>query len=49
MHISTLYRYDAGKKSMQAEGSGILSDHPSVQEGADADAWARQIWGDVLS
>jgi NADPH-dependent 2,4-dienoyl-CoA reductase/sulfur reductase-like enzyme len=49
MHISTLYRYDAEKKSMQAEGSGILSDHPSVQEGADADAWARQIWGDVLS
>ncbi len=48
MHISTLYRYDPAKKSMQAEGSGILSDHPSAREGVDADAWARQIWDDVL-
>jgi sulfide dehydrogenase [flavocytochrome c] flavoprotein subunit len=48
MHISTLYRYDPAKKGMEAEGSGILSDRPSLQEGADADAWARQIWTDVL-
>jgi NADPH-dependent 2,4-dienoyl-CoA reductase/sulfur reductase-like enzyme len=48
MHISTLYRYDPAKKSMQPEGAGILSDHPSAQEGMDADAWARQIWADVL-
>jgi len=48
MHISTLYRYDPVTKGMRAEGSGILSDHPSVQEGKDADAWARQIWDDVL-
>jgi sulfide dehydrogenase [flavocytochrome c] flavoprotein subunit len=49
MHISTLYRYDAARKSMQAEGSGVLSEHPSVEEGVDADAWAKQIWADVLS
>lgn len=48
MHISTLYRYDPATQSMRAEGSGILSEHPSAQEGRDADAWARQIWGDVL-
>jgi len=48
MHISTLYRYDPASQSMRAEGSGILSEHPSAQEGRDADAWARQIWGDVL-
>lgn len=48
MHISTLYRYDPATGSMRAEGSGMLSDHPSAQEGRDADAWARQIWGDVL-
>ena len=48
MHISTLYRYDPASQSMRAEGSGILSEHPSVQEGRDADAWARQIWRDVL-
>lgn len=48
MHISTLYRYDPATGSMRAEGSGMLSDHPSAQEGRDADAWARQIWSDVL-
>ena len=49
MRVSTLYRYDPAKKGMQAEGAGILSDHPSVQEGGDADAWAQQIWADVLT
>jgi sulfide dehydrogenase [flavocytochrome c] flavoprotein subunit len=49
MHISTLYRYDAAKKSMQADGAGMLSDHASAREGMDADAWARQIWADVLT
>jgi NADPH-dependent 2,4-dienoyl-CoA reductase/sulfur reductase-like enzyme len=49
MHISTLYRYDPAKQAMQAEGKGVLSDHPSVQEGVDAEAWARQIWADALS
>ena len=48
MHISTLYRYDAAKKSMQAEGPGVLSERASTEEGNDADAWARQIWDDVL-
>ncbi|MDQ2821033.1 MAG: NAD(P)/FAD-dependent oxidoreductase [Pseudomonadota bacterium] len=49
MHISTLYRYDAAKKSMQAQGESILSAQPSTGEGTDADAWARQIWADVLT
>jgi NADPH-dependent 2,4-dienoyl-CoA reductase/sulfur reductase-like enzyme len=49
MHISTLYRYDPARQAMQAEGKGVLSDHPSVQEGVDAEAWARQIWADALS
>ncbi len=48
MYISTLYRYDPARQTMQAEGAGILSDHASVEEGADADAWARQIWADTL-
>lgn len=49
MHISTLYQYDAVKKSMQAQGDSILSAQPSAGEGTDADAWARQIWGEVLT
>lgn len=49
MHISTLYRYDPASRSMQAEGKGVLSDHASIREGEDADAWARRIWADVLA
>jgi hypothetical protein len=49
MHISTLYRYDAAKKSMLAQGDSFLSAQPGLDEGADADAWARQIWTDVLA
>jgi NADPH-dependent 2,4-dienoyl-CoA reductase/sulfur reductase-like enzyme len=49
MRIAALYRYDASKKSMEADGSALLSDHPSVREGVDAEAWAQQIWADVLS
>ena len=48
MHVSTLYRYDAAKKSMHSDGGSVLSDHPSAQEGLDADAWAQRIWADVL-
>ena len=49
MRISTLYRYDPAKQSMQAQGSSFLSAHPSAREGGDAEAWARQIWDDVLT
>ena len=49
MHISTLYRYDTAKESMQAVGASNLSEHASAQEGVDADAWARRIWDDVLT
>lgn len=49
MHVSTLYRYDAATRSMQADGPGFLSSHPSEREGGDADAWAQRIWADVLT
>lgn len=48
MRISTLYRYDPAKASMEAVAAGILSDHPSVREGRDAEAWARRVWADAL-
>lgn len=49
MHISTLYRYDALARAMQADGAGVLSERPALAEGADADAWARRVWSDTLS
>lgn len=48
VHVSTLYRYDSAEKSMHAESGSFLSDHASAQEGTDAEAWAQQIWADVL-
>ncbi|MES2553677.1 MAG: NAD(P)/FAD-dependent oxidoreductase, partial [Pseudomonadota bacterium] len=49
MHVANVYRYDAAKKAMlPAEGGGV-SDHPSELEGRYAQAWARNIWSDVLT
>jgi NADPH-dependent 2,4-dienoyl-CoA reductase/sulfur reductase-like enzyme len=49
MHVASVHRYDAGKKTMlPVEGSGGLSSAPSVEEGAYAQGWARNIWSDML-
>lgn len=49
MHVANVYRYDATKKLMlPAEGGGV-SDKPSEQEAQFAQAWAKNIWSDVLS
>lgn len=49
MHVANVYRYDVAKKVMvSAEGGGV-SDKPSVVEAGYAQAWARNIWSDVLT
>ena len=49
MHVANVYRYDASKKIMvSAEGGGV-SDKPSELEGSYAQAWAKNIWSDVLT
>jgi len=49
MHVANVYRYDSLKKVMvPAEGGGV-SDKPSELEGSYAQAWAKNIWSDVLT
>ena len=49
MHVANVYRYDANKQLMiSAEGGGV-SDKPSELEGNYAQAWAKNIWSDVLT
>ncbi len=49
VHVANVYRYDASKKIMvSAEGGGV-SASPSAQEGLYAEAWAKNIWSDVLT
>ena len=49
VHVANVYHYDAPKKIMvPAEGGGV-STKPSEQEGAYANAWAQNIWADVLT
>lgn len=49
MHVANVYRYDASKKIMvSAEGGGV-SEKPSELEGNYAQAWAKNIWSDVLT
>lgn len=49
MHVAKVYRYNKGKKIMVAEDGGGLSLAPSEQEGKYANAWATNIWSDVLT
>ena len=50
VHVASVHRYDAEKKTMGVvTGSGGLSPGPSVQEAVYADAWARNIWADMLA
>jgi sulfide dehydrogenase [flavocytochrome c] flavoprotein subunit len=49
IHVATVYRYDANKKIMVAAEGGGVSAKPSAQEGDYAQAWAMNIWSDVLT
>ncbi len=49
MHVATVYRYDANKKIMIAAEGGGVSLKPTVKEGDYAQAWAANIWSDVLT
>ena len=49
MHVATVYRYDPNKKIMLAAEGGGVSQNPSIQEGDYAQAWAANIWSDVLT
>jgi sulfide dehydrogenase [flavocytochrome c] flavoprotein subunit len=49
VHVANVYRYDSKNKEMQAAPGGGISAAPSLEEGAQADVWAANIWADVLS
>lgn len=50
VHVASVHRYVPEKKTMEAvAGAGGLSGAPSTLEGNYADAWAKTIWGDMLS
>jgi NADPH-dependent 2,4-dienoyl-CoA reductase/sulfur reductase-like enzyme len=48
-HIASVYRYDAAARTMSvAAGSGGVSPAANIRETAYAEAWARNIWADML-
>jgi NADPH-dependent 2,4-dienoyl-CoA reductase/sulfur reductase-like enzyme len=48
-HIASVHAYDREQKTMLVvPGSGGLSSAPSVEEAVYAEAWARNIWFDML-
>ncbi len=50
VHVSSVHRYDAEKKTMLAvAGSGGVSSAANELEGRYALAWARNIWADTLA
>jgi sulfide dehydrogenase [flavocytochrome c] flavoprotein subunit len=50
VHVSSVHRYDAEKKTMlTVPGAGGVSSAASELEGRYAHAWARNIWADSLA
>jgi len=49
IHVADVYRYSPGKKIMVPANGGGVSLAPSEQEGQYANAWATNIWSDVLT
>jgi NADPH-dependent 2,4-dienoyl-CoA reductase/sulfur reductase-like enzyme len=50
VHVASVHQYDAAKKTFETvPGSGGLSPGPSEVEGNYAFAWAKNIWGDMLT
>ncbi len=50
VHVASVHRYDEGKKTMvTVEGAGGLSTAANQLEGVYANAWARNIWNDMLT
>ena len=50
VHVSSVHRYDAEKKTMlTVAGAGGVSPAANELEGKYAHAWARNIWADTLA
>lgn len=47
-HVAAVYRYDKQQQAMIAMPGGGVSDQASILEGAYANAWANNIWHDIL-
>jgi hypothetical protein len=48
IHVATVYRYDAAKKTMVAAPGGGLSEAPNTSEALQAVWWATNIFNDTL-
>jgi len=50
VHVASVHRYDGEKKTMvTVPGSGGLSSQANRLEGVYANAWAQNIWNDMLT
>jgi len=50
VHVASVHRYSPEKKTIEpVAGAGGLSSAPSELEGQYANAWARNIWNDMLT
>lgn len=47
-HVAAVYRYDKQEQAMIAMPGGGVSDQASILEGVYANAWANNIWHDIL-
>ncbi len=49
VHVASVHRYDGAKQTyLPVDGAGGVSAAPNEAEAAFANAWARNIWADML-
>ena len=48
-HVAVLHRYDPERATMRIVPESSVTSAPSAQEAADANAWAHDIWADMLT
>ncbi|MFW5450388.1 MAG: FCSD flavin-binding domain-containing protein [Methylophagaceae bacterium] len=48
MHVAKVYRYDHESASMKSMPGGGVSETATALEGSYANAWAQNIWADIL-
>ena len=47
--LASVHRYDPEGATIRVVRGSSVASAPSAQEAADADAWARDIWADMLT
>jgi hypothetical protein len=47
-HVAAVFRYDEASQQMKPMPGGGVSPHATMQDARYANAWAQNIWADIV-